>query len=311
MDFDFELSSVLALATSATTGETGRAGRAGKSAMLTEQSAHEYHADRSALSCSRLKPLLISPAHFQAALVERQIDSDSKDFGSLLHLLLLQPHLVGQEIAVYPGISDGRDKAYRAFLEEHIGRLVVDEPTFARARRLAEKVLMRTYKGRALGLYLEESICETSIYFDEPVSGVRLRVRLDIYHPDITFDVKSTRRANINGFLRDAVDMHYDLQAFMYSLGRSMFEGSERPAPFVFIAAESEEPNSVMVLNAAGSFLDNGARKFQECVSVYQACSATDYWPDLSCEASLEIEPWHQFRPTQDWRVSLKQLVGA
>jgi len=311
MDHDIDLSNAIALANSATVSSTTRTGRAPGSYMNIDQPAHEYHADRSALSCSLIKPLLVSPAHFQSALLARDTGSGAKDFGSLLHLLVLEPHLVGQEVAVYPGVGHGRDKAYIAFVDANIGRLVVDEPTFARARRLADKVLHRTYKGRALGAFLDEAVTEASIYFVEPVSGLELRIRPDIYHPDVTFDLKSTRHGSSGDFLRDVVGLHYDLQAFMYSLGRSLFEGTGRPAPFVFIAAESEDPHSVMALEAGSSVLDNGARKFQECVSVYQACSAADYWPDLGCESTLEIDHWHQFRPTQTWRTALSGSVAG
>lgn len=305
MDHDIDLSNAIALANSATVSGTTRAGRAPGSHMNIDQPSHEYHADRCALSCSLLKPLLTSPAHFQSALLARDTGSGAKDFGSLLHLLVLEPHLVGQEVAVYPGVAHGRDKSYVAFVDANVGRLVVDEPTFARARRVAEKVLHRTYKGRALGLFLEESVTEASIYFVEPVSGLQLRIRPDIYHPDVTFDLKSTRHGAVGDFMRDVVGLHYDLQAFMYSLGRSLYQGADLPAPFVFIAAESDEPHSVMALEAGSSVLDNGARKFQECVSVYQACSAADYWPDLGCETTIEIEHWHQFQPTKAWRQAL------
>jgi hypothetical protein len=40
---------------------------------------------------------------------------------------------------VYPGVIDHRTNAYAEFEEQHPGKLVVDEPTFANARRLAAK----------------------------------------------------------------------------------------------------------------------------------------------------------------------------
>ncbi|MDR7097537.1 PD-(D/E)XK nuclease-like domain-containing protein [Hydrogenophaga laconesensis] len=113
--------------------------------------------------------------------------------------------------------------------------------------------------------------------------------------------MKSTRHASVQLFTRDAVKMDYDLQAFMYSLGRSLFEGTSSSKPFVFIAAESNEPFSVHTLEAGGSFLNNGAKKFQECLSVYKACSDTNYWPDLSSNGVIEIDHWHQYTPTRSW----------
>lgn len=114
----------------------------------------------------------------------------------------------------------------------------MDEPTFAAARRLAAKVSERRRKGRPLGRFIEEAICEATIYFTEPVTGLRLRIRLDAYHPDISFDLKTTRHATPSAFARDAVELGYDLQAFVHGLGRRLYEGG-KTAPFVFITAET------------------------------------------------------------------------
>lgn len=296
-----DLSSALELVAAATEVDHPLPGFAQDSLLFKDLPAHLYHADREALSCSLLKPLLISPAHFQTALTATHSGSDAKDFGTLLHLLLLQPHLVGQEVAVYPEIVHPTNKAYREFVETNALKLVVDEPTFSTARQLADKVRETHYKGRPLGRFIEESMTEVSIYFTEPTTGLRLRVRHDIYHPDLAFDLKSTRHPSVNLFSRDAVKFDYDLQAFMYSLGRSLYEGTSDTKPFVFIAAESNEPFSVHTLSTSNSFLTNGAKKFQECLTVYKACAATGHWPDLSSNGEIEIEHWQQFTPTRAW----------
>lgn len=241
------------------------AGAEADSLFLHDLPADAYHADRDALSCSLLKPLLTSPAHFRAGLVAPPKNSPAKEFGSLVHLLLLQPHLASQELAVYPGIANSRDLDFKAFLACNTHRLAVDEPTFAEARRLANKVSETAYKGRPLGEFIEESMREVSIYFTEPVTGLRLRIRPDAYHPEITFDLKTTRQSTPEAFARDAVEFGYDLQAFMYGLGRRLYEGAQA-VPFVFIAAETAQPHSIGVFEAGSTFLENGAAKFQACV---------------------------------------------
>jgi hypothetical protein len=129
-----------------------------------------------------------------------------------------------------------------------------------------------------------------------------LRVRFDAYHPDISFDLKTTRRGDTAGFIADAVDLHYDLQAYMYSAARRAFEGATTTAPFVFISAETGAPHSVCTHRAGETFLENGAAKLQECLATYQACTMVDHWPDLSCHTTLEIAHWQQFRPGWEWR---------
>jgi exodeoxyribonuclease VIII len=280
-------------------------GAAEHSRMIADMPAHN-HADRDALSCSMLKPMLISPAHFQSSLLQPSTSSDAMDFGSLVHALVLQPHMVGREFAVYPGVSNGRSSEYKTFLAANPERLVVDEPTFAKGRRVADKVLNRKVLGRPFGDFVREGKPESSIYFQEPVTGVMLRIRPDLYHEEATFDLKTTRHATVHAFVRDGVALDYDLQAFMYSLGRSLFDGSESAKPFVFIAAETADPHSCHVVTAGGSFLTNGAKKFQEVMTSFKACTEVGYFPDAGGDATAEIEPWQQFEAKSDWKIALR-----
>lgn len=160
---------------------------------------------------------------------------------------------------MYPGVGSGRDRDFKIFLANNSHRLAVDEPTFADARRLVAKVADTAFKGRPLGRFIEESKRECSIYFTEPITGLRLRTRFDAYHLEFSFDLKTTRHASASSFVRDAVDLGYDLQAYMYGLARSNFEGTGTAAPFVFMTAETSLPNSVCSLVAGESFLENGA----------------------------------------------------
>lgn len=286
------------------------AGFSPDSRMYVDLPAVDYQSDREALSCSMLKPLLISPAHFQEYLLKHHASTKAMDFGSLVHAILLQPHLVGTDFALYPGVADKRVAEYKAFEDANPTRMVVDEPTFSKARHLAEKILYRRVNGRYFGDFLREGKPEATIYVREPTTGLLLRVRIDLYHPEVTFDLKTTRHSQIRPFLRDGVDKDYDLQAFMYSLVRSLFEGTETPKPFVFVAAESEAPHTINVVPAGHSFLNNGAKKFQEALTVYAACSEAGYWPDGSGEAVAEIEPYQSFTPRMDWKAELTKIAA-
>jgi hypothetical protein len=293
-----------AMAGNTRNGYVGESGLDADSVLYADLPAAIYHADRDALSCSLLKPLLISPAHFQQALAKPSTPSPAKDFGSLLHLLLLEPDKVPGELAVFPGVGSLRDREFKTFLAANSQRLAVDEPTFAQARRLAEKVATTCFRGRQIWRFLEESRTECSLYFTEPTTGLKLRSRFDALHPEFTFDLKTTRHESAGNFARDALALGYDLQAAMYSLGRTFFEGKRQPPPFVFITAESMAPNSVCTLVAGPTFMENGAAKLQECLTTYKACTMVGHWPDLGCHSTLEIQPWQQFQPGRDWQAA-------
>lgn len=305
----FSVALAHAMALGGVTPEQPLSGAAGDSCMYKHLPADVYHADRDALSCSMMKPLLISPAHFLAGLVACEKPSDALDFGTLVHLLVLQPELASKELAVFPGIAERKTNAGRTafdqFEQANMGKLVVDEPTFAEGRRLAQRVLEARYKGRPLQLFIEESVPEATIYFTEPSTRLRMRTRMDAYHPDISFDLKTTRFAEARAFMRDAVDKDDDLQSYMYSLARCLYEGATSPKPFVFVAAENAAPYSVSTYEAGPTFMGNGANKFQACAAAFKACSESEYWPDLSGDSVLEIEPWQQFSAKGGWQAAL------
>lgn len=291
----------------------GEPGRLGKSTLFRDLPAEIYHSDRDYLSCSMLKPLLDSPANFLAALTVTQKPSDARDFGTLVHGLVLEPQKVNADFAVYPGIYDGRSKDYKEFVAANPGRLVVDEPTFSRGRSLADRVLSRVVRGRPFGDFVREGIPEASIYFEEPTTGAKLRIRVDLLHPEVNFDLKTTRRPDVKTFLRDAIDMHYDLQGFMYTLGCALHEGTDQGRDFVFVAVETEAPHSIstVTLDAGCSMLSNGAKKFQEVLTLYHACKKVGLWPDLSGDVRGEIDHWQAYEPRTDWRAMLASQVAA
>jgi PDDEXK-like domain of unknown function (DUF3799) len=291
----------------------GEPGRLGKTTLFRDLPAEIYHGDRDYLSCSMLKPLLDSPANFLAALTATQKPSDARDFGTLVHGLVLEPKKVNADFAVYPGIYDGRSKDYKEFVAANPGRLVVDEPTFSRGRSLADRVLSRVVRGRPFGDFVREGVPEASIYFEEPTTGTKLRIRVDLYHPEANFDLKTTRRPDVRSFLRDAIDMHYDLQGFMYTLGCALHEGTDQGRDFVFVAVETEAPHSIstVTLDAGCSMLSNGAKKFQEVLTLYHACKQVGLWPDLSGDVRGEIDHWQAYQPRNDWRAMLSSQVAA
>lgn len=261
--------------------------------MIECQPADEYHGSVESVSNSSLKHLLDSPAHYKLAQTSVHESTEAMTMGSLVHILTLQPELFNDEYVIYPGDSAGksRNKDYTEMVSCNLDRTVIDMPTFNIANRMVAVIRDAKYKGRSIGNFIDESLKEVSIYVTEPTTGLRLRVRPDIYHPEITFDLKTTAAQNMRKFCRDAVlKFHYDMQAYMYAFCRALYEGTSKGRPFVFVAAESAEPHSVFVANAGESFVENGAKKFLHCLKLYKACTDVGIWPNASAESELEVD---------------------
>lgn len=269
--------------------------RAGIARTIRRLPAAEYHAMLVRSSSSMLKHMLVSPAHYLAATIARHVESPAMKFGSLIHLLVLEPWQLPFEYVVVAEIPRGREA--RALREMYPRHAVITEVELHDARALAQRIMERKVLGRPFQRFVEEGEPELTFLFDDPVVGLPCRTRVDLWHPDFIFDLKTTRHATSGEFQRAALDLHYDLQAYMYCLADAVVEQRSKARPFVFIAAQSDEPHPVHALSAGDTFMENGRAKYQHAIGLLKACLETDYWPDTSADGVLEIEPWQQFAP--------------
>ena len=244
-----------------------------------------------------LKKMLISPAHYVRNIFDTPKTSAALNFGSLIHTMVLEPGSFHTVYDIWPVDVRPNSKEGKAFAQSRPNRNLITETEFAQARRMASKILERTYRGRPLSRFLEEGEPEVTFFFTDPDCGVECRVRHDLWHPEILFDLKTTRHPHVRQFLHAAVEMHYDLQAYMYGYAEALYSGRSRALPFVFVAAENTMPHSVSMLTAAENFIANGKAKYIHALSRYAACTQVDYWPDLGVEQEIDIEPWQVFRP--------------
>ena len=263
-----------------------------------------YHSDKDVLSSSMLKPALESPAQYIASLTAPSTRTDAKDFGTLIHALILEPHTVQSLVAISVQPL-GRDADSKNFRKANVDRICLSVAEFISAVQLADKALSAKFRGRPFYKFVEEGTVESSIYYTDPTTGIECRTRLDLMHPDFTFDIKTTRQSTAAAFQRDAIAMHYDLSAYMYSLSRVLLENNPTPKPFVLVPVCTEAPHPVFFMPCSPAVLENGQRKYNTALSIIQACTSVNHWPGLDGEYEMDIAPWQAFTPEPaPWRKS-------
>jgi hypothetical protein len=285
------------------------AGELANSRKVTGMPADDYHHCIDIQSCSLLKPMLVSPAHYKAQFFEPPTTTKAKDFGTLIHTLVLEPQSFASRYAIYPGIKDGRDTAFKAFAAAHPGLTVIDDVSLREASQLAGAILERRFRGRPIADYLAEGEKEVTVFYTDPSTRVPCRVRMDLLHPEFVFDLKTALSVARADWLRQAMGLHYDLQCYMYSQAECLCAGRESALPFVFIAAENMPPHSVSVFTAGESFITSGAQKYQQALTAFAACRQVDLWPGLGQEDTLELDPWMAAAASAEpeWRSGLAQ----
>lgn len=238
-----------------------------------------YHAGPE-LSVSGAKDLLKAPALFRWRREHPQTKA-AFDLGSVVHTLVLG---TGWPVEVVEG---GRGRSEREAAARAAGRTPISPEDHDLAQAMATAVREHPLAGR---IFASDGEPEVSMFWTDERSGVRCRARVDFLHRAGMVDLKTARDASPGGFTRAAANLGYGLQAAAYRAGYEAITGQQAP-PFLFVAVDKEPPHLVLVAQLDDVFLDHGARRWDDALDVFAACSATGEWPGFGDEVLTLTAP--------------------
>lgn len=240
-------------------------------------SNNDYHSDKDFLSSSQIKNAVESHANFRWLNLmkekkeEKWDANNSKDFGSLVHAYLLEPHVIKKEFAFMD--LEGRNmrlkenQKYKAmFLETNSNKIVLTNEANDRAQVCEAAALGHPFLKKLLEA---EGHPELSGYFRDEFYRKELRFRPDklienFEGKDVILDIKTCH--DIERFISDAKwKWHYDLSAYMYLQGHKFI--TDNTADFYFGVVESQSPYRVAVYKASDDFLDMGRKKYAKAMN--------------------------------------------
>lgn len=261
--------------------------------LIEKMSNDEYHA-RPEFSSSQLKDMLRSGAHFYSKNILKETEKETKEamnFGTLAHTMFLEPEQFESEFVIAPKF-DKRTKAGKeealAWEEANQGKILVTQEQVDGAERIANNLrTLSTYQF----MMNEYGMAEASIFFTDPVYGLKLRVRPD-YHivpcknfPNgLILDLKTTTDARPHAFSKKCADLGYDLSASMYREGFQQYYQTEDKPPFILLTAESSIPFNVKQYNASDLFLSVGDARYNKAKELLAESLLINEWDGYSKE---------------------------
>ena len=248
-----------------------------------EMPAEKYHAV-DALSKSMMSKLLKSPAHYKAALEERQEPSKAMQVGTAVHAAVLEPHLYQQLVAVIPPDVDMRTKEGKAWKEQYKSRsIVLTTPEDLEIQGIANSVRRHPFWDI---IHLDHKI-EASIFAEDEETGLPLKARPDLWVEDHTLvDIKTTDDASPDAFARTVTTFGYHLQAAHYLT----MTGAEN---FIFVAVERKAPYAVGIYRLDAEWVQMGEVQRRKAITILHECRAMDSWPAYPTSAvTLSCPRW-------------------
>ncbi len=252
----------------------------------------DYHADKSAVSSTTLKQILVTPAH-----CKRYLDGDGEQkeakarmvIGSALHAAILEPEVFEQRFAIVPKIdrrtTAGKEK-WADWQAEHAGKTLLAREEADPIARLRASIRKHT---RAWQLMNLPGAAEVSLYWSDPETGLRLKARPDRLAQApvrVLVEVKSTGRGDKWNFARRIVELDYHLSLAMYREGVKRAYGEPAP-PVVFLVIE-ESTFEICLYKPNAAMLREGEQRFRAAQRLYAHCVESNSWPGYQPNGSIE-----------------------
>lgn len=250
--------------------------------VVDGMSAEEYHADRGSISSTGLRTILAPscPAQFKWERDNPQPPKREFDLGNAVHTAVLGE---GHDIVVvdYPDWKKAdaralRDVAYDA------GKVPLLPKEKKQVDAMAAVVRQHPIAGP---LFAPGSgIAERSIWWTDPATGIRCRVRPDWLKtlPGLTLcvDFKTCRDASPEAISKAIRDHGYHQQDPLYIDGIQAAGLAPDQCRFIFVFQSKQPPYLITVRELDQQSRDIGRAKNQRALRIYADCTATDTWPD-------------------------------
>lgn len=240
-------------------------------------SDREYFS-RKDLSKSAIDLLLECPALYKAWLDGEEEDKDSEalKFGSLCHLLTLQPEeFNGQYAMTELSLATKEGKAWKASQPE--GITIIKQADYDKAQLMAEAV--REHPQARMLFSGEAYTPEQAIYWT--LDGVACKAKPDIvaevHGRRYIADLKTTESVNPEAIQKSIAKWGYHRQAAWYLSG---MEAIGKPCDaFIFIFVEKSFPHLVTMCQLDEAALAQGMSECLRAVETLKECQAANTWP--------------------------------
>lgn len=270
-------------------------------------SADEYHADRTSISSSGLRALLAPgcPAQFKYDRDNPQPPKREFDLGNAVHAAVLGE---GHDIVVldYPDWKKAearqkRDDAYAA------GKVPLLPKENAQVNAMAKAIREHPLAGPLFAP--GTGIAERSIYWTDPATGVRCRVRPDWLKqlPSLTLcvDLKTTKDANPEAVSRAIRDYSYHQQDAFYTDGIEAAGLAPQGCRFIFVFISKQAPYLITVRELTDQDRDIGRARNERALRLYADCVANDHWPDWTGPVTeipqIGMPTWDTIRQAEEY----------
>lgn len=245
---------------------------------IHQMSNTAYHKS-AGISSSQLKKFARSPQHFLYSKDHPQEQTPAMLLGSVVHTLVLEPHLFDEEYIIEP-VCDKRTTVGKAEYAKFVLGMGDKTPVSPTIAAEAKEMSAAVYADEWAKATIINGVSEPSIFWTDEKTGLLCKCRPDRWRRDleIVVDVKTTVDASPAAFQRTAWSSMFHLSAAYYMEGIYQHTGV-MPQAFVLLAIEKEPPYLCVPYLLDDDMIERGRDLFRSLLDDLADCKKTDVWP--------------------------------
>lgn len=239
----------------------------------------DYHKS-DGLSCSGLKKLELSPAHYKHSKETMEFDTDIGVYSGV-HMAVLEPKLFESRVIVVDGNRNSNAVKEQIKEAESRGQLVVKQTEMDTILRVRDAISKHSFASKLL----TKGVAEASFYWNDPRTGVLLKCRPDYVRPDdgILVDLKGFYGLKQELIKSHIIKQRYHWQSALHLEGVSnVLKKDVKLLSYVFY--EDEAPYGVRIVNIGDGMLEFAKQEYMKLIDVYAECMKAGVWPNYSEE---------------------------
>lgn len=236
--------------------------------------SHAAYLELPYISKSGLDYIHQTPAHFKEYKENPPKETPALEFGRAFHEALLLPGQFERNYIMAPDLdrrTRAGKEAWAAIAQTE--RTPLKPEIYDQILGMVDSV-RRHPEAKSM---IDHGETEISCVWRDPGQDVLCKCRPDLILPSgIIVDIKTTKDASLNAFMRSIAKYRYHVQAAFYLDGISTFEKVDK---FVFIAVEKSPPYGVAVYALDEGAIDKGMSDYRKDLETYATCLRANRWP--------------------------------
>lgn len=280
--------------------------------IFPEQTMEEY-LEMPYNSASKAKAIGKSPKLYKHEVIDgNSKTSKSLSFGTLIHTLILEPdHFDKTDYVIKDKDMKFTTKEGKEWRDKQMeaGKTILEWKEYQALQGIVKSIQTEMFSTKSGKLYpaanyIANGKPEVSCVWQHKKTGEYCKFRPDFLNVEDRYmlDIKSTTKADPDGFAKEIAKWEYEISAAMSIDGISQLTGTMKEEwSYIFVAVGKDAPYMIGFYDLEVDDIELGRQKYEEALEAIQYYRSKNWWPSNTFHGvgTLKLPAWAYYKQTK------------